>query len=119
MEGLVAGDLKIDCSDEAGAIVLKWRGRSVDRSPTRILTPFVHGIFETAKAQTKPVEMRFEGLEHFNSSTITALIQLIQEARKRGLRLILVYDEALKWQRLSFDALRVFEADDALVLKSV
>ena len=29
-------------------------------------------------------------------------------------RLVIVYDENLKWQRLSFDALRVFDKSDQL-----
>jgi hypothetical protein len=65
-----------------------------------------------------PIELHFEKLEHFNSSTITSIIQLIQDSRARGVKLVLVYDEALKWQKLSFDALRVFARDDLLELRS-
>ena len=60
------------------------------------------------------IEMHFEKIEHFNSSTITALIRLIQFCRKSNIKLAMVYDQSLKWQRLSFDALRVFEKNDDL-----
>jgi hypothetical protein len=64
--------------------------------------------------------MHFERIEHFNSSTITALIRLIQTARKAGVKLVMVYDQNLKWQRLSFDALRVFDKNNELFqLRSV
>ena len=58
--------------------------------------------------------MSFAALEHFNSSTVTSVIQLIQEARHRAIRLEVVYDPSRKWQRLSFDALRIFDKADGL-----
>jgi hypothetical protein len=75
-------------------------------------------VLAVAGARNLPIELHFEQLEHFNSSTITSLIQLIQDSRARSIKLILVYDQALKWQRLSFDALRVFVKDDLLELRS-
>ena len=58
--------------------------------------------------------MHFEKIEHFNSSTITALIKLIQVCRKSNVKLVDGLRPELKWQRLSFDALRVFEKNDDL-----
>ena len=40
-------------------------------------------------------------------------------ARQRNVRLVLVYNPQLKWQKLSFDALRVFAKDDLLELRSL
>ena len=57
----------------------------------------------------------FTKLEHFNSSTITSIIQLIQECRAKGVKLVIVFDAAVKWQKLSFDALRVFAKPDGLL----
>ena len=104
MENLIVGDLRIEAleSGPAAPVQLLWKGKSNDRHPSRV-----------------PVELHFEKLDHFNSSTITALIQLIQDARERNVRLVIVFDKALKWQKLSFDALRVFSrGDDLLQLKS-
>jgi hypothetical protein len=47
------------------------------------------------------------------------IIQLIQDARARGVRLVMSYDQALKWQKMSFDALRVFARDDLFQLRSI
>jgi hypothetical protein len=45
---------------------------------------------------------------------------LIQDARTAGVKLVLVYNKSLKWQKLSFDALRVFVRDDStLELRSI
>jgi hypothetical protein len=60
--------------------------------------------------------MHFENLDHFNSSTIAAVIRFIQEARVKAVKLVIVYNQQLKWQKLSFDALRVFAKDDLLEL---
>jgi hypothetical protein len=94
--------------------VCSWKGKSNDRHPTKLLAPFFDELLATTAASGQAVEMHFEGLEHFNSSTITALIKLIQSARAKGVRVTFVYDQELKWQRLSFDALRVFEKGDGL-----
>ncbi len=75
-------------------------------------------MLETAGLKHIFVEMHFEKLEHFNSSTIAAIIRFIQDARTKGVRLVIVYNQALKWQKLSFDALRVFAKDSLLELRS-
>ncbi len=121
MDKLSAADLTIDVGQaEAGQpLRVTWLGKSADRSPATILAPWFEKLLAEAKAGATVVEMHFERLEHFNSSTITALIRLIQNARNAGVRLVMVYDQNLKWQRLSFDALRVFEkGDDLFQLKA-
>jgi hypothetical protein len=117
IERLVAGDLTIDPapSPPDGSIVLVWRGRSTDRQPARIILPYVTPCLERALHLKVPLRMHFELLEHMNSSTITAVIQIIQEARARGTRLTIAYDPTKRWQKLGFEALRVFVRDDGLL----
>jgi hypothetical protein len=115
VEDLVAGDLSVRAADDAGAIVLTWSGRSNDRQPGRALDPYFAALVAEAVTKEARVEMRFGGLEHFNSATITSLIGLVQQARARGVKLSLVYDRALKWQRLSFEALRVLGKADGML----
>jgi hypothetical protein len=126
MENLAAGDLTIEAADaaepasepgRAAPLILSWKGKSDDRHPARILGPYFAIALERAAERKAALEMHFEKLEHFNSSTIASVIRLIQDARARGVPLVLVYDEALKWQKLSFDALRVFARDDLLELR--
>lgn len=117
MEDLKTSDLVIEVREDPTppTLVLSWRGRSADRYPGRVLGPFFAEALDRAAEGGAAVEMRFHALEHFNSSTITAVIELIQDARARGVRLVIAYDGAVKWQRLSFDALRVFNRGDALM----
>jgi hypothetical protein len=112
MGDLVTGDLQITVKASPGLLRLDWIGKSNNREPGKVLGPFFDEIVRQAAASASSVEQHFEALQHFNSSTITALIQFIQTARARGIAVVIVYDAALKWQRLSFDALRIFEKTD-------
>jgi hypothetical protein len=119
MQGLNAGQLSIEALAVARApLQLRFRGRSSDRHPENVLGPYFATALASAAAHEGALELHFEELDYFNSSTITSLIQLIQEARAQGVKLTYVYDPALRWQKLSFDALRVF-AGDGLDLRSV
>jgi len=112
VQGLDSGDLSIQVSEQPNALVCAWTGKSNDRNPQAALGPWFDGLLAAAAAKGASVTMHFDKLDHFNSSTITALIRLIQGARGKGVKLTFVYDQNLKWQRLSFDALRVFEKAD-------
>ena len=115
MENLISGDLTIEVKEQTNAVFsCVWRGKSNERNPPEILKPWFEKLLAVVTEKKGSIEMHFEKIEHFNSSTITALIKLIQTCRKAGVRLVMVYDQTLKWQRLSFDALRVFEKNDDL-----
>jgi hypothetical protein len=118
--------LTIEAADGQGPggdvrIHLTWKGRSGARNPGELLAPYFRNVLQLAADRgPAPVEMHFERLEHFNSSTVAVLIHLIQQARSRQVPLVFVYDQSLKWQKLSFDAMRVFVKSDGLLqLRSV
>lgn len=115
MDNLSAGDLAIEVSGEPPEpIQCVWLGKSNHRHNDRILTPYLRDLLTAAREAGVALEMHFEHLDHLNSSTITILIKLIQDAQEAGVRLVLVYDRGLKWQNLSFNALRVFVNGDGL-----
>lgn len=113
-EGLVNGDLRIDVSQDGDVMRCIWRGRSVEREADVTLRPFFDKLLAAATAGGATLEMRFEELEYFNSSTIGTLITFIQKSRRQKVRLRIIYDAGIKWQSLSFDALRMFEKSDDL-----
>ena len=119
MQNLAFGDLAVEIADDAalagGCIRLVWTGKSNDRQPGKVLDPFFSTVLEEAIQKGIGIEMHFERLEHFNSATITSLIGLVQQAHGKGVKLALVFDRALKWQKLSFDALRVLGKGDGLL----
>ena len=115
MDNLHSGDLTIETTvSPEGVFSCTWKGKSNERNPPEILNPWFEKLLAAVGEKKGSIEMHFEKIEHFNSSTITALIKLIQVCRKAGVKLVMVYDNSLKWQRLSFDALRVFEKNDDL-----
>ncbi|MCX5745467.1 MAG: hypothetical protein NT062_23570 [Proteobacteria bacterium] len=113
MDNLTLGDLTIEVRVTPETVFqCTWKGKSNERNPQEVLKPWFDTLLTTVSQQGGAIEMHFDKIEHFNSSTITALIRLIQSCRKGGVKLTMVYDQSLKWQRLSFDALRVFEKND-------
>lgn len=120
MQSLIVGDLRIEAMESGvyPALQLLWKGKSNSRHPSDVLGPYFRDVLGAAVQRGVPLELHFERLEHFNSSTITSVIKLIQDARARSVKLVLVYDPALKWQKLSFDALRVFVKDGVLELRA-
>jgi hypothetical protein len=121
MRDLQSGDLKIEYipGTPPGPIQLVWRGKSNDRAPGKFLEPYFFDALDAATSTSGGIEMHFEEIEHFNSSTITAVIRMIEEARRRGVKLSLTYSQTRKWQRISFEPLRVFSADGFVELKAV
>lgn len=109
------GQLCIDIVPTAEALRLEWTGRSNEPDPQEVLLPIFDAALAQAAMDEAPIEMHFEKLEQFNSSTITALISFVRTAHTEGVPLVLVFDPGLRWQALSFEALKVFERPDGLL----
>jgi hypothetical protein len=105
--------LMLSTAAERGVEVV-WTGRSSEREPSRLLAPFFSSVLKQASTEGLPLTMRFERLDHFNSSTVTTLIAVIRSAQTQGVALTLTYDSQRRWQSLSFEALRVFEQPDGM-----
>jgi hypothetical protein len=119
MDDLRLPELTIDVVQTPDSVFqCTWRGKSSDRNPAESLQLWLDVLIATALDLHGSVEMHFEHIEHFNSSTIGLLVRLIQTCRAKRLKLVMVYNEGLRWQTLSFDALRVFVMqDDLFVLR--
>src|SRR5258705_13812165 len=91
VESLRAGTLVIEAEDAPtrGYLVLYWQGKSSDRNPEKGLEPFFLQALTEAQERKLRVEMHFEKLIPFNSSTIGYLLPLIQETRPRRGSLVL------------------------------
>lgn len=104
--------LTLTVSDEADAVVVTWRGRSTAREPAEFLIPILTKALDRAAELKRPLNLDFRGIEYFNSSTITPVVRMIEEAKRRGNSLVITYDKKLRWQELSFSALQVFHTGD-------
>lgn len=113
-ERFSTGALTIDAefAGPGSALTLKWRGKSTDRMASKLLAPFLGAAIDRARTLGVPLELHVEGLDYLNSSTVTAIIQLIKDARGKSVRLAVVFDPRLRWQRLTFDALKVFASGE-------
>jgi hypothetical protein len=98
-------ELRIAMDDSDPAVLeVRLTGRSNMRHPGEFLRPWFDGLIARATG-TKRIEIHFENLEHFNSSTIAALVQIMNDAAQAHVKLVLFYDGSLKWQLMSFEAI--------------
>ena len=112
---LVSGDLLVEARAAHEKLRIDWSGRSNARHPGALLTPYFEAVLIRARDGGCGIESHFERLEFFNSSTVTAVIQFIHQARAQGTALAITFDSELKWQALSFEALKSFELPDGLL----
>jgi hypothetical protein len=105
MQGLVLGDLTIDVEDKPGSLSLIWRGMSNSQNPAMALRPFFAVALAEATSRRIGLELHFEHLKHFNSSTVALLLQLIEQTRAAGVRIDLYYNGSQRWQAHSFEAI--------------
>jgi len=118
----VLGELIVKAEREgAERIEVLLGGKSSSRDAGRELQPVFEQLLSTAREERRALVLHFERLEYFNSSTIAALVQFIRTAQQTGVSVVVRYDAALKWQAMSFDALRralrPFEAGAGPTLK--
>lgn len=116
MENLHAGELSIEVSIPNDATVrVDLSGRSTDRNPADILVPYFVTLAGEVGRRRASLEVHFEAMQHFNSSTIGAFIEIFEHLRKEGIKHTVVFDGGSHWQRLSFDALKILEGKDGLL----
>jgi hypothetical protein len=103
----VLGELSVK-ADRAGTdrIEVLLGGKSSSRDAGRDLQSVFEQLLATARAERRTLHLHFEKLEYFNSSTIAALVQFIRTAQASDVSVVVRYDGSLKWQAMSFDALR-------------
>jgi hypothetical protein len=116
MHGLVVGNLEIVVEEPAAnRIVLRWNGASNSPAECNGLRPFFALALADASSKRARVEMHFEKLTHFNSSTIAEVMRFINDARTRAVCLWLFYDGSLRWQAHNFEAIAALAGPDGLL----
>ena len=104
--------LTLTISEEPAAVLVTWMGRSTAREPAEFLIPILMKALDRAAELKQPLTLDFRKIEYFNSSTITPVVRMLEEAKRRGAQLTIHYDKKLRWQELSFSALQVFHTGD-------
>jgi hypothetical protein len=114
-ETFTSHTLSLTVIDEPSGIGILWKGRSTSRDPAEFIIPILTKALDRATSLRCPLNLDFRNIEYFNSSTITPVVRLIEEAKRRGATLLIHYDKKLRWQELSFSALQVFHTGDARI----
>ncbi len=99
-------------SEDESTVLVTWQGRSTAREPAEFLVPILTKALDRATELKRPLTLDFRGIEYFNSSTITPVVRLLEEAKRRGSTLVIQYDKKLRWQELNFSALQIFHTGD-------
>lgn len=101
--------------EDDDTINVQWIGKSSDRDPGKFITPIFSAILGRAGNGSKLIVVDFRALTYLNSSTITPIIRLLDEAKRGSHRITIHYQKALKWQDLSFSALHIFKTKDGRI----
>lgn len=114
------GELTLSLDDARPSLYkLEFSGRSSARDPSLELLPYFEMLFRRVAGDA--LEVHFEDLAYFNSSTIAALIRIINMANTQKVRLTVLYDGKQRWQRLSFEglkrALKPFDSENASTVR--
>lgn len=115
MESFVDGPLTLEMDKASEGVTVTWRGRSVARDPAIFVLPILMRAVEEAQRSNGRVVLDFRQIEYLNSSTITPVVRVLEQAKRGDTRLTVRYDSTLKWQSLAFSALYLFGTPDGRV----
>jgi len=104
--------LTIRIVEHENSIDVKWEGKSVDREPSKFISPILVKVIEMASDLNKRIIMDFQSMSYMNSSTITPIIKILERAKKGMTKITIFYQKSLKWQELNFSALEIFKTKD-------
>ena len=104
--------LSIEVIEHEATIDVKWEGKSIDREPSKFISPVLVKVLQMAGTLNKRITMDFQSLSYMNSSTITPIIKILDRAKKGMTKITIIYRKTLKWQELNFSALEVFRTED-------
>ena len=107
--------LKVDLLETDDSIVMQWSGKSVDLNPSKFIAPLLAQLLERNSGIKKILILDFQKLDYMNSSTITPIIKILERAKRGQVQLVVKYNKLLKWQDLSFSALKIFQTKDKRV----
>ena len=104
--------LSIQVVEHENSIDVRWEGKSVDREPSKFISPILVKVLEMASDLNKRIIMDFQSMSYMNSSTITPIIKILDRAKKGMTKITIFYQKSLKWQELNFSALKIFKTKD-------
>jgi hypothetical protein len=107
--------LRVDVARENETVVVRFHGKSMLRDPNDFLMPILLRVLGEANAERKRLQLDFRSLAYMNSSTMTPVIKVLEQARVGDGMVTVLYRKALKWQDISFSALVIFQTPDGRI----
>ena len=107
--------LRIEVSHDDGVISVHFHGKSMLRDPNDFLMPILLRVLAEANTERKRLLLDFRSLAYMNSSTMTPVIKVLEQARVGEGMVTVTYRKALKWQDISFSALVIFQTADGRI----
>lgn len=105
--------LTLEKIEDEPSLTIKFIGKSNERNPSKFIYPILSDALDQSANANKDIILDFRDLEYMNSSTITPILKILDKAKRTEKhRLTIIYRQSLKWQDLSFSALKIFEARD-------
>ena len=104
--------IKVSKDLDLNIMALSWQGESNDKNPGAFLYPYFEEIAKEASDHNFSIEMDISEMKYMNSSTISPIIRLIKDLKSKRIKFIILYDGNMKWQDLSFTALRIYQTED-------
>jgi hypothetical protein len=111
MHGTVFGDLSIDVGGTPEGLELTWRGSSNSRNPGEALRAYFKVALAEAATRRAKLDLHFEHLIQFNSSTVSVLLHLVDDAAAQGVPMTYFYDGGLRWQAHNFESIALLKRD--------
>jgi len=108
-------NLTLTVEDDGHVIRVEWTGKSTARDPGGFIAPILAKALKHSRTSGRPLVVDFVHIAYMNSSTITPIIRILDEAKRKGDKVTVLYKRSLKWQELSFSALEIFQTEDGRV----
>jgi len=107
--------LRVEVSVDGGLVSIRFFGKSMLRDPNDFLMPILLRTLSEANTEKKRLLLDFRSLAYMNSSTLTPVIKVLEQARVGEGMVTVLYRKALKWQDISFSALMIFRTPDGRI----
>ncbi len=107
--------LSLEVKENETSINIKWTGVSIERKPSKFITPILVNAIKNSSDRNKRIILDFRELAYMNSSTITPVIKILERAKRGETQIEVLYQKSMKWQDIIFSALEIFQTKDRRV----
>lgn len=107
--------LLLEVKENKTSINIKWTGVSIEREPSKFITPILVNAIKNSSDRNKRIILDFRELAYMNSSTITPVIKILERAKRGETQIEVLYQKSMKWQDIIFSALEIFQTKDRRV----